>query len=198
MRHLSTRFMLIAFLSFYSLPVDAQDTARAPSQTLLRRLAEAVDGHRTGENVWVVARYDSLNKVVGVFPSENQARAAAGRSDRNVGIFGPYRSEITERLSFPMPDPNPEPGCWHNGLSDWIGICPESLIRLADVESMTLSIRLRDGTTRTQTLPGTADAIFLSMAAIDKFVIPYYHGVLGVEAAAAMRRNLVGRMRSPR
>jgi hypothetical protein len=33
--------------------------------------------------------------------------------------------------------------------------------------------------------------VFLSIPAIDKFVIPYYARIIGADAAAAMRRDIV-------
>jgi hypothetical protein len=63
----------------------------------------------------------------------------------------------------------------------------------APVQRMTLTIQTRDSTITLPIAP-TADAIFLTMPAIDKFVIPYYTRIVGVEEAAAMRRGMVGRL----
>jgi hypothetical protein len=38
------------------------------------------------------------------------------------------------------------------------------------------------------------DALFFSPAAIDKFVIPYYVRIMGVDSAAAYRRRLLSRL----
>jgi hypothetical protein len=35
------------------------------------------------------------------------------------------------------------------------------------------------------------DAIFLTLPAIDKFMIPYYSRVFGIDSAAAMRTQIV-------
>jgi hypothetical protein len=65
-----------------------------PGPTLLRRLAAAVDGHPTGKNVFVVARYDGDNAVAGVLEDRKAADALARTSGANYGVFGPYTSQV--------------------------------------------------------------------------------------------------------
>jgi hypothetical protein len=194
MSHLSAAFQLASALCVLLLPspADAQDTARVPSQVLLKRLAEAVDGHRHGRTVYIVARNDSLAEVVGVFENRVQAVDDARRRGSTYGVFGGYKY-------VPPPSPLPQPrghdfpeivlgGCIHDGKrSAWRAICPQDVLPLSSVDSLSLVVRLKDGTTRRWDLGTSTDAVFLSQAAIDKFAIPYYARILGVEAAAAMR-----------
>jgi hypothetical protein len=44
----------------------------------------------------------------------------------------------------------------------------------------------------------TTDALFWSMSAVDKFVLPYYQRTLGVERAAEMRKKLMASIRPAR
>jgi hypothetical protein len=56
---------------------------------------------------------------------------------------------------------------------------------------------MRDGTVRDIPVGRGVDAIFLSLPAIDKFMIPYYARTIGVDSAAAMRARIVSRIRMP-
>src|SRR5439155_17062144 len=53
-----------------------QDTTRI-SAGLLRRLAAAADGYRTGEPIWIVASPAEPYSVFGAFPSFEEARRQA-------------------------------------------------------------------------------------------------------------------------
>jgi hypothetical protein len=161
---------------------------------LLKRLAEAVDGNRTGKPVYVVARYDSLSPVAGVFEERRDAEALARRLGSMHAVFGPYKHDALG----PLGDGNAFfAGCRHDGKrSDWIGYCPGFKLPWESIENISLTIRLRDGTTRTMDLGRTTDAVFLSLAAIDKFAIPYYASILGETAAASMRADIVARAAS--
>ncbi|MEP7347264.1 MAG: hypothetical protein ABI877_18480, partial [Gemmatimonadaceae bacterium] len=46
-----------------------------------------------------------------------------------------------------------------------------------------------DGTRDSIPLPPNADAVFLSLSSIDKFVIPYYTRILGLGAVTEMRQE---------
>jgi hypothetical protein len=58
-------------------------------------------------------------------------------------------------------------------------------------------VRLKDGRTLRYPLDRATDAVFMSLAAIDKFVIPYYTRVLSVEDAAALRQEIVQKIPPP-
>jgi len=53
---------------------------------------------------------------------------------------------------------------------------------------VTLDITSPTGEKTREELDPDTDAVFLTLAAIDKFVIPYYTGLYGVERAAEIRR----------
>lgn len=168
-------------------------TASAPMPTarLLLRVAEAVDGHRTGAPVWVVASEVDTLDVLGVFENRDSAQAAVTRSAalRPI-IFGPYATTPDSRMG-----PVFLLQCHHDGKSAMIPLyCPPTFMPFRDIERVTITIRLRDGTDRTVPVPRSVDAVFFSVSALDKFVFPYYTRLLGAEQAAGMRRNLVGRI----
>lgn len=56
---------------------------------ILRRVAEAADGHRTGEPIWVSIDASNLTQVA-VFTDEESARLSVG--DRMM-VFGPFLHE---------------------------------------------------------------------------------------------------------
>ncbi len=72
------------------------------SASLLRRIAEAADGHRTGDPVWVAARTE-VPYDIEVFSKEEDAQQAT-RSDARE-VFGPYvtpedpQDELVEAVS---------------------------------------------------------------------------------------------------
>jgi hypothetical protein len=154
---------------------------------LLKRLAEAVDGNRTGREVYVVASYDSLNPVRGVFETRREAAALALRLGSSYDSFGPFVAplELASLYFF---------GCKHDRVFSYLDdICPPPQFQFPtdSLAELTLTARLKDGTTRTLSLGPRADAVFLSLPAIDKFVIPYYARTIGVDSAAAMRARIV-------
>lgn len=175
----------IALLAIAS-PARAQEPRQPPSPILLKRLAEALDGHRTGTPVFIVACRDSLNRIGGVVATRREAESLARRLGPCFDTYGPYLA-LLDLLS-----QRGNPGCVHDGYtSNMIGlICPDNPFLLADVVSMTLVVRMRDGTVRERRMGPEVDAIFLTLPAIDKFVIPYYARIVGVDSAAAMRGQL--------
>ena len=161
---------------------SGQDTiTRAPSVMLLRQVAEAVDGTRTGGLVWVVVRDAAPQQVIDVVTSESAARALLQRDPRAYSILGPFRA--------PAMDDGFIDGCFHLRGSEMVGYCPMPL-RWGQIDSVSLRVRLRDGSVRITPIPVDADAVFLRWSGIDKFVVPYYVRVLGADSAAAMRRAL--------
>jgi hypothetical protein len=165
-----------------------RDTTRIPSPVLLKRLAEAVDGHRTGAVLYVVASYQPPHHVLAVLESradaESQARAAGGLVD----VFGPYKSQRDPVREILMK-------CVHyNSAADPV-YCPDrSPIPLGDVDTLSITVRLKNREVRTFPLPRGTDVVFFTLSAVDKFMIPYYTRVLGVEEAARMRQDIVRRL----
>lgn len=166
---------------------NARVPSRVPTPVLLKRLAEAVDGHRSGQRVWVVASWDSLHPVGGVFIDRGLAERLRDSLGRGWDLFGPFeapRHEIGDLVGA---------GCVHDRLSSLMRekICVGPQYPRTDVDSMTLVLHLRAGGTARLPLRRDDDAIFLSMAAIDKFVIPYYAGIIGVGPATDMRARIM-------
>ena len=159
----------------------AMDSSRAPGVVLLRQVAEAVDGTRVGGLVWVVVQHVPPQQVVGVVHTDSAARVLLQRAPRSYSVLGPYRA--------PALDDGFIVGCQHIIGSAMVGYCPAP-IRWAAIDSLSLRIRMRDGSVRITPIPLNVDAVFLRWSAIDKFVVPYYTRILGVDSAAAMRRAM--------
>lgn len=166
--------------------LPAQTPLRAPGPVLLKRLGEAVDGHRTGVPVYVVASYDPPNLVAGVFETRAEAQALVKRLGDSFDVLGPFVApNDLGAKAFVL-------GCEHDGvMSVWKRYCPSPIERLADVDSVTIIVKLKGGRVLTHPIPTSVDAIFFTLPAIDKFVIPYYARILGVGEAAAMRDHIV-------
>ena len=177
--------VLVGLALAIAAPGAAQDTTFVPTPTLLRRIAEALDGNRTGDRVWVVASLDSLHPVRAVVTSRERATTIARGFRGRYGVFGPYRT-IDDPLSGPI-----VPGCQHDGKFSYMdSLCPGPAIPVADVDSMSLVVHRRGGVNERVRVRQDVDAIFLTLAAIDKFAIPYYVRVIGVDSAAAMRTEI--------
>jgi hypothetical protein len=61
-------------------------------------------------------------------------------------------------------------------------------------EVLSVTVRIRDAAGREQTLqydPRTVDAVFLTMQAVDKFMMPYYTNLYGRPYADSVRRAVV-------
>jgi hypothetical protein len=192
----------------------------AVTPTLLRRLAEAVDGHRTGTPVWVVGDYGFPNRIHAVRPQRDSAVADSTRiamerpATGPVGIFGPFVAPVDSIRPPPdpsdlLPPPRIEldfgwivPGCVHDRQTSVMralgfeveAICGGQLLPLDDLVEMRLVQELRSGEIITTTLPTWVDALFLTMPAIDKFVVPYYARILGPEEASRMRMDIMRRL----
>ena len=205
--------VVVALCFLSSLSANAQPSERIPDPTLLKRLAEAVDGNRTGKPIYVVASYDLPNPVRGVFPGKPDAEALARRLGKSYAVFGPYSAPFDggwlflqcrhDRVTSSMMEHGLGARHAYEGNKvaiDTTGVtllgpyCPPETLRLSDVEDFTLTVKMKNGTVRSVPISNQTDAVFLSLAAIDKFVIPYYSRVIGVEGAAAMRRDIVKRI----
>jgi hypothetical protein len=104
---------------------------------LLKRLAEAVDGHRTGKLVYVVASYDMPNPVAGVFDTKADAEKTAKGAGRSFDVFGPYSAALEQNG-----DEYFMAGCEHdNQVSRWF--CPDTSVsfRSNDLQSIQIISR---------------------------------------------------------
>lgn len=139
-------------------PISQQDTM-PESASLLRRLAEAADGFRDGQNRFVVAALQFPHNVLGVFLTEAQADSIAADSttgEIQYRTFGPYRTAPEANVSPEVDDVDSVVAYYSNGGQ--------------------------------QTFEGSKyDALFWGMPAFDKFVAPYLTSVSGVAYAASQR-----------
>jgi hypothetical protein len=163
----------------------AQDTRT--TATLLRRLGEAVDGYRSGRPVWVVAGWAFPHDVLGVFEDSSRAKEFA-RPGFNA--FGPYfaRPDVpgTPAIMYAaMPCPHYNPTvykCPRDSLVATFAVPQES------VDSVSIVVWTRGGVPhRGAYRGGEVDALFFTMSAIDKFVVPYLTGLYGVDYAERVR-----------
>ena len=121
--------------------------------TLYRRLAEVIDGLRTGRTAFFVLAlefpHDPLTSQSGEtgFESEGEALDALKRTDGGLEafqVFGPCKTQ-------------------------------REVSRLTVTSVTTLS----DGATKTRNVHPDTDLICWSMSAFDKFVVPYYFQLYG-------------------
>lgn len=164
-------------------PTDTTMTA-----SLLKRLGEAVDGYRTGERVWVVAAWRFPNRVLGVFTNRDSAAVVGGVA--GYAVFGPYTAPPDSGLRTLMYSVDACPG-----RHDMYSNCPDStrsansiVLPESAVDSITISMFSRGSlAVHRRFTPRQLDAVFFTLPAIDKFVIPYYERLYGVAYAAEMR-----------
>jgi hypothetical protein len=144
-------------------PIDlpAAQTQRVETASLLRRLAEAVDGYRDGQPRFVIANRQPPHRVAGVFTSADSAADSLARLPDRTGyaVFGPYRA-------FEKPAP--------------------VVVAEEQVDSV---IVVAKGGKRRVYLGAKVDALFWSLPAFDKFVVPYLTAVHGPRYAAQERER---------
>ena len=144
------------------------------SAGVAKRLAAAADGFRHGKPMYFVSGFRDVGPVErfegeeGREAAERARRAKeAGGGGEKFGVFGPY---VTD------------PGHGHGGKPP------------AEVLDVTVRMKLPDGSTRTQVLGGGEyDALFWTRSAVDKFVVPYYVGALGLQYATRVSEDFSGR-----
>jgi hypothetical protein len=181
-------------------PPEPTPPPAAMAASLLRRLAEAVDGYRSGETLFVAAAWRFPHEVAGVFTSSRQATEVARRKGVEYGVFGPY---------FAPPDSGNEMMFYSlrlcPGLHEPDSYCPDTTFSLsqavpyANIRDITVTIHAKNGTAVESVLaPGDVDAVFFTLSAIDKFVMPYYTRIYGAQFAADMRAGYLRNLRALR
>jgi hypothetical protein len=161
-----------------------QTTERSPDAVMLKRIAEAVDGDRSGALVYVVAGLDPANPIVGVFHDPKSAAGAASKAGNGATVFGPYQAALDSTIAQTMT-------CVHlkTSVMNFRCVPPGRTTQFSDIASLTLMITRTDGGRDSVPLPQGADAIFLGAPAVDKFVIPYYVRLVGLTATTDMRNG---------
>lgn len=161
----------------------SQVTPPPANPVMLKRIAEAIDGNRTGKLVYVVVSLEPTSPVLAVTPNLDSAQALATRGDVKAAVFGPYLTIADKTDGFIS-------ACVHDRASSRMHIdrCSPPVER-GGIVGMQLVLERSGGARDTIPLSPDADAIFLGMAAIDKFAIPYYVRTIGVADANAMRTD---------
>jgi hypothetical protein len=149
-------------------PAESADTSDSAvlqvsgqSASLLRRLAEAADGYRDGQDHFIVAAREFPHEVDTVVDSREAAeKIATARS--------------TETLHFAAFGPVSTP--------------PDSLVPEGPKDVDSVRVYHRDGTTKVYDAD-VVDALFWGLPAFDKFVAPYLAQVADAEYAGEQRRR---------
>jgi hypothetical protein len=192
----STGLTLFAVLMSVTARLPAQDSMSPPiAVSLLKRLGAAVDGYRTGHNVWVVASLQFPHEVAGVFTRAVAADSEVHRRGDQYRRFGPYYAPPDSGLPTVMMvvpcRKNIDSSCTplDSMPRDSFAIRPTAI---DSIQSVTLIIQKKSGRTmRTTVGPNDAEAFFLTMSAVDKYLIPYYTQLYGAEYAADFRARLL-------
>lgn len=176
-------------------PIERWRSEEPMSAGLLRRLAEAADGYRTGERIWIVARTQEPYQIVGIFTDTVEA-AQTKATMQGVDFYGPFltQRDFNRRVAL-VPVRHRPPTIYSlDSLASWR--LPPNPLFIDDVDSIV--VLAYDG--RTVAWHGSApgrdiDAVFFTLAAQDKFVFPYYTSVSGLDVALRMRENVVDYIR---
>lgn len=198
---------------------SAQADTGSISPGILKRLAEVADGHRTGRPIFVVLSRTFPHPVIAIVDTRERARVVAA-ANSDFGVFGPFVAAAEadffvafcvhdSRTTYMHPDWPPLTR-WVDSISPtqrpasmprtWrpSPMCPPERARVfrnGDIDSLSMTFHLRNGTRVTLPVPRNADALFFTLPAMDKFVFPYYVKVLGVDTVAAMRKDFIARLR---
>jgi hypothetical protein len=157
----------LALLLLIGATVPANGQIDSLSGPMLRRLAEAADGYRTGRPIFFAVSTTPPHVVLGSFSNRDSARAFATRMStpgRRVGAFGPF---ITPADS--------------------------TAVRVTRV---LVVVRGATRTDTITVDPFSLDAIFWSLPSLDKFCIPHYAMIYGPAFADSVRTALRGQMNS--
>jgi hypothetical protein len=176
-------------------PLSERKPDEAMSAGLLRRLAEAADGYRTGERIWIVARTEAPYQIVGIFTDTIGAARAKGTAP-GVDFFGPFVTPRDyNRAVLLVPVRHRPPTIYGlDTLASWR--LPEPPLFMDDLDSVVITAYNRRGVAWHGSAPGRdIDAGFFTLAAQDKFVFPYYSSVSGLDAALRMRESVADYIR---
>ena len=170
----------------------------ALSAGLLRRLAEAADGYRTGQPIWVVARTQEPYDILGVF-SDSAAAARAKESVAGADRFGPFVTPLDFNRAMALVPVRHRPPTIYGGPGDSLAAWkfPAQPIPIDDLDSIAISAYNRRGLVvwHASSPARDIDAVFFTLAAQDKFAFPYYARVSGLEQTEAMRNDVANFIR---
>jgi hypothetical protein len=188
---------LLAVLAVVSLaaPVHAQ---QPKTDQYLLLVAAAVSGYSAGGQVWVViCQTGSDYKVIGAYGSEaaaNEAARAKNGQRTTCTVEGPYVSTVTYAQG-DMQSMAYGSGCKKGPDSDCVSDSTRSIVPIGALQSVTITYSFRDN--RPPVIerfdPRTVEAIFFTMSAVDRMLVPYYVRVYGLSGALTRRRALLER-----
>lgn len=192
----------------------AGNGAEPLNTTHLKAVAEALDGHRTGEIVFVLLQRDGNPPFdTRVVPTTElqAAERVAGELGRRRGqtyiVAGPYHTEkdpatldpdVERSYAVILHDEHSNPTALDTGYWGGFDTVREIYLQFETIEGTLFPpeepLRLRpknttDEDVETRTCPWV-DAVFFSLGAVDKFLVPYYARLYGADAAKKMREDL--------
>jgi hypothetical protein len=175
----------LVLLAVTSAPVDAQEPLSA---SLMRRLAAAADGYRTGDSVYVVAAYRFPHNVLGVFDSQRAADVVRDSAGTGYGRFGPF----VTAADFELPTFVQIKHCRPSLICERLLAVPER-----DVDSVAVVVYRRSGEPFRSVSRGLeVDAVFFTLQAFDVFAVPHYTMLYGPRRVTVMRDSVVALVRA--
>src|SRR5205807_3069172 len=151
-----------------------------------------VDGFRNGRPMWVVVSKRFPYDIYGVFFDQHLVPEAVERAGANYTSVGPYVAAPDSLM--PSMTVLMTPICKNWDTSPCHKDSSFTATPVDSIASVSVTFALTDGSTRRATYrPQEAEAVFLTMSAVDKLLIPYYTMIYGVDYARAERAELLRR-----
>ncbi len=150
-----------------------------------KRLGEAADGFRTGDTVWIVASGVPPHEIYGAFPDSASAFGSLEEAGAGFGVYA-FLSPTDFNRAGEVVVP-----CKRGKWTEWI--CPmraEEVFLADSITGMTLTINTTAGPFTYPLDPDSVEAVFFSVAAIDRFVVPFYAKLVSPEYAKALRDSV--------
>lgn len=193
------RTTLLAVLAAVSLPAVVCAQEEPKPDTYLLMVAAAVSGYSAGGPVYVViCKTGNEWKVAGAFPTRAAAQQAVNATQSNstkCNIEGPYTGSVGYGTT-DMAALRYGGGCKKGPDSDCIADSTAAFIApIGSISTVTLTYTLTGGVApRSETFdPRKVEAIFFTMNAVDRMLVPYFVRVYGINGALQRRRVLLER-----
>ena len=187
---------LLAVVATIALPRSALTQQPTKTDTYLLQLAAAVSGYSGGQPVYVViCGQRAPYKIAGAYPTSEQATTAAAvaqdREHAPCGVEGPYTGPAYPGAA------SYGTGCKKAPDSSCLADSTVAFVAAMDqISRVTITYTLRGGATRTDSFsPREVEAVFFTMAAVDRMLIPYFVKVYGIDIAARQREQLLQKFR---
>ena len=181
--------LLLTLLALMAYPRIARGQADTTSLAMLTRIAAAIDGHRTGELLYVAISRSEPHRVAIVTPSRDTAIARA-RALAGYVVRGPFQAtmDFGKRPVFIDFD-----DLCHDDDSGDICFPPVAdmppLLYFEEIDSLRVTA-FHGPESRARTLRGNTDALFFTVSAADKFFFPYLARIYGTDYATRKRDSL--------